>query len=165
MAVFIGIAGYRLGKRTIDTLMDAVPEGLADKIRGIADDVRGVVCCQFRAGAAEPATSIFADIEIGVARTLPLERVTSIKAAVRRPWRRRSPAPRVTVITTPRALDDETVLERVLHVAAVMRHPVHHVTVQHIGERLSVSLDLEVDGQMPLGRAHVIAIGTGAGHR
>jgi hypothetical protein len=61
------------------------------------------------------------------------------------------PGATVTIITTPRALDDETVLERVLHVAAVMRHPVHHITVQHIGDQLSVSLDLEVDGQMRSG--------------
>jgi divalent metal cation (Fe/Co/Zn/Cd) transporter len=36
---------------------------------------------------------------------------------------------------------------------------VHHVTVHAIGERLSVSLDLEVDGALPLARAHEIADG------
>jgi divalent metal cation (Fe/Co/Zn/Cd) transporter len=34
---------------------------------------------------------------------------------------------------------------------------VHHVTVQSIGGRLSVSLDLELDGSISLGRAHEIA--------
>ena len=34
---------------------------------------------------------------------------------------------------------------------------VHHVTVHAIGSRLSISLDLEVDGNLPLGRAHQIA--------
>ena len=34
---------------------------------------------------------------------------------------------------------------------------VHHVTAHSIGGRLSVSLDLEVDGSLPLGRAHEIA--------
>ncbi len=33
----------------------------------------------------------------------------------------------------------------------------HHVTVQKIGERLSVGLDIEVDGRMSLGAAHAIA--------
>ena len=36
---------------------------------------------------------------------------------------------------------------------------VHHVTVQSIGGRMSVSLDLEVDGRLPLARAHEIADG------
>src|SRR5262249_34333574 len=54
-------------------------------------------------------------------------------------------------------LDRETVLERVLLVAAMRRLPVHHVTVQEIGDRRSVSLDVELDGRMRLGDAHDIA--------
>src|SRR5690606_22480182 len=38
-----------------------------------------------------------------------------------------------------------------------MKIPVHHVTVHTIGERLSVSLDMEVDSTLPLGEAHDIA--------
>jgi divalent metal cation (Fe/Co/Zn/Cd) transporter len=34
---------------------------------------------------------------------------------------------------------------------------VHHVTMQAVGGRLSVSLDLEVDGSLPLAKAHAIA--------
>ena len=68
VAIFIGIAGYRLGKRTIDTLMDAVPEGLSTKIRALAANAGGVVSVdtvRVRATGQE----IFADIGIGVART------------------------------------------------------------------------------------------------
>ena len=65
----------------------------------------------------------------------------------------------VTVNTEPRALDDETVLERVMVIARNRALAIHHVTVQAIGGRLSVSLDLEVDGSLPLGRAHEIASG------
>jgi divalent metal cation (Fe/Co/Zn/Cd) transporter len=54
-------------------------------------------------------------------------------------------------------LDDETVLERILLIAARRRVPVHHVMVQEIAGRLSVSLDLEVDGRMSLGAAHGLA--------
>src|SRR5204863_8354383 len=56
-----------------------------------------------------------------------------------------------------RALDDETVLERVMVIARSRALAVHHVTVHSIGGRLSVSLDLEVDGSLPLTRAHEIA--------
>ena len=34
---------------------------------------------------------------------------------------------------------------------------VHPVTVHHLQDKLAVSLDLEVDGKLPLGRAHEIA--------
>jgi divalent metal cation (Fe/Co/Zn/Cd) transporter len=49
------------------------------------------------------------------------------------------------------------VLERVLLVSARRRLPVHHVTVQEIGGRRSVSFDLELDGRMPHGKAHEVA--------
>jgi divalent metal cation (Fe/Co/Zn/Cd) transporter len=42
---------------------------------------------------------------------------------------------------------------------------VHHVTVHAIGNRLSISLDLEVDGSLPLSGAHDIADGLEAAVR
>lgn len=156
VAVFIGIAGYRLGRRTIDTLMDAVPENMPEKIRAITDRQIGVVSVD-AVRARRVGATIFADLEISVARTLPLDRVKSIKDAVAAALKKEIGEAEITVVTTPRALDDETVLERVLHVATVKQRHVHHVTIQHVGERLSVSLDLEVDGRMALKKGHAIA--------
>ena len=34
--------------------------------------------------------------------------------------------------------------------------PIHHVTVQTLGEAKSVSFDAEIDGRLPLGQAHEI---------
>ena len=48
-------------------------------------------------------------------------------------------------------VDDETLHERVALAATRVRLPVHHVTVQHLGDRLGISLDFEVPGDMPLG--------------
>ncbi len=69
------------------------------------------------------------------------------------------PQAEVNVVTEPRALSDETVLERVMVIARNRALAVHHVTVHSIGGRLSISLDLEVDGNLPLGKAHEIADG------
>lgn len=156
VAVFISIAGYRLGRRTIDTLMDAVPEGVTAKIRAVTELQRGVISVD-SIRARRSGVALFADLEISVSRTLPHDRVNTIKAAVIDAIVKEIGAATVMVMTTPRALDDETVQERVLHVAAVMRRHVHHVTVQHVGDRLSVSLDLEVDGRLPLRQGHALA--------
>lgn len=156
VAVFIGIAGYRLGKRTIDTLMDAVPRGLSERVRAITADVGGVAHVDgVRVRAVGP--EIFAEVAIGVARTLPLDRVSEIKDAVTAALRAEFQGASVVVTTSPVALDDETIMERILHVASLMRRPVHHITIQRLGQRLSVSLDLEVDGRMPLREGHAIA--------
>ena len=44
-----------------------------------------------------------------------------------------------------------------LLIAARRRLFVHHVTIQRVAERITVSLDLEVDGRMTLGLAHDVA--------
>jgi cation diffusion facilitator family transporter len=156
VAVFIALAGFRLARNTIETLLDAAPRGAAEDIRRRVDAVQGVVGVEHvrvRSGGAH----LFADIEIGVARTLPLDRLAGIKERIAATVAAGFPGAQVTVTAAPRALDEETVLERVLLIAAKRRTPVHHVTVQTIGDRLSVSLDIEVDGRMSLGAAHAIA--------
>ncbi|MBM3655002.1 MAG: cation transporter, partial [Alphaproteobacteria bacterium] len=43
VAAFIAIAGFRLGRRTIDTLLDAAPRELAPHVRRAIADVPGVI--------------------------------------------------------------------------------------------------------------------------
>jgi cation diffusion facilitator family transporter len=156
VALFIAIAGWRLGRSTIDALVDTAPAGVAARLRAIASAVPGVVEVQ-DVRARPVGANVFADVLIGVSRTLPLERVTAIKARIAEAVAAEMPDTTVTVTTEPRALDEETVLERVLLISARRRVPVHHVTVQQVEGRLSVSLDVEVDGRMSLGSAHTIA--------
>src|SRR5690606_3468220 len=46
VAVFICIAGFRLGRRTIETLTDTAPAGAAEQIEGVVKRVRGVVAVE-----------------------------------------------------------------------------------------------------------------------
>ena len=156
VAVFILIAGWRLGRRTIDTLTDTAPPGASERIGEAARSVRGVVAVErVRVRAVGPTS--FVDLVVAVSRTLPLDRVAEIRTEVARAIKAAMPEAEIDVATEPRALDDETVLERVMVIARNQALAVHHVTVHAIGGRLSVSLDLEVDGGMPLGKAHAIA--------
>jgi divalent metal cation (Fe/Co/Zn/Cd) transporter len=103
--------------------------------------------------------TIFVELSLAVSRTLPLDRLAELKQAVSRAIEAELPGAEVSVITTPRALDDETVVERVLVIARNRGLAVHHVTVHAIGDRLAVSLDLEVPGHLTLAAAHEIADG------
>ena len=105
------------------------------------------------------------ELAIAVPRTLPFEKVAAIKDHVAAAIAREAPEADVTVTANPRALDDETVLERVLLIAAMRRLAVHHVTVQDVDGVKSVSLDLEVDGRMAHGGAHELADGLEAAIR
>jgi divalent metal cation (Fe/Co/Zn/Cd) transporter len=154
VAVFICIAGWRLGKRTIDTLTDTAPAGAAERIRRVAGRVPGVVSIdRVRARPAGPV--LFVELAAGVSRTLPLDRVAALKAEIIAALQSELPEAEVNVVVL--ALDNETVSERVMVIARNRALAVHHVTVQQIGGRLSVSLDLEVDGALSLSGAHEIA--------
>jgi cation diffusion facilitator family transporter len=158
VAIFICIAGWRLGRRTIDTLTDTAPVGAADKIRAIAEQVLGVVAVE-RIRVRPAGHVLFVDLTVAVSRTLPLDRVAALKQRIEAAVRADFPKAEITVNNEPRALDDETVLERVMVIARNRALAVHHVTVQSIGTRLSVSLDLEVGGALSLARAHELADG------
>jgi len=158
VAVLVCSAGWRLGRRTIDTLTDTAPEGAADKITIIAANVSGVVAVnQVRVRAVGDKT--FIDLTVAVSRTLPLDRVNAIKSGVEAALRAQMPGAELTVITDSVALSSETVLDRVMVIARNRALAVHHVTVHEIRDRLAVSLDLEVDGKLTLRAAHDLADG------
>ncbi len=158
VAVFVCLAGWRLGRRTIDTLTDTAPAGAAERLTRVAQQVAGVVSVE-RVRVRPAGDKLFVEIDIAVSRTLPLDRVAALKTRIASELRVDMPRAEISVNTEPRALDDETVLERVNVIARNRALAIHHVTVHHIGERLSISLDLEVDGAMALGAAHDIADG------
>jgi cation diffusion facilitator family transporter len=158
VAVFICVAGWRLGRRPIDPLTDTAPPGAADNITAFAERVAGVVAVD-RVRVRQVGNVRFVEITVAVSRTLPLDRVAAIKEQIAAAVRADSPGAEVTVNTEPRALDDETVLERVMVIARNRALAVHHVTVHAIEGRLAISLDLEVDGGLALGAAHDIASG------
>jgi cation diffusion facilitator family transporter len=156
VALFICIAGWRLGRRTIDTLTDTAPAGAAAKITTIVARVPSVVAVE-RVRIRQAGGVQFVDLIVGVSRTLALDRVAALKDRIEAAVHASYPKAELSVTTEPRALDGETVLERVMVIARNRSLAVHHVTVHAIGAKLSVSLDLEVDGSLALGVAHDIA--------
>jgi len=156
VAVLVCIAGWRLGKRTIDTLTDTAPTGAAEQINAIVTKVSGVVAIE-RVRARAVGEKTFIDLTVAVSRTLPLDRVSAIKLAVETALRAQMPGAEPVVTTDPVALNSETVLDRVMVIARNRALAVHHVTVHDIEQRLAISLDLEVDGKLSLSDAHAQA--------
>jgi divalent metal cation (Fe/Co/Zn/Cd) transporter len=156
VAVLVCVAGWRLGRRTISTLTDTAPQGVAEQVKAIAQRVPGVVSVD-QVRAREAGDKIFIDLNAGVSRTLPLERVNAVKGAVISSIQKTIPRAEATVITDPVALSTESVLDRVMVIARNRALAVHHVTVQEIHGELAISLDLEVDGKLSLAAAHDIA--------
>jgi cation diffusion facilitator family transporter len=156
VALFIAVAGFRLGRRTIETLLDAAPRELVPQFQKVIGEVPGVIALD-TLRLRTVGQRVIGEASIAVSRSLRVEQAARIKDAVAAAIEAHSPQAQITVTTDSRALDDETVIERILLVAARRHFPVHHIIAQQIEERLSISLDLELDAAMPLRRAHEFA--------
>lgn len=156
VSVYIAFAGFGLARRTIANLLDTAPKGVADRVRTVIDNVPGVVAVA-DVKVRPSGSGILGEVAIDVSRTLPLDRVRSIREQVTRKLGEELPGSSFTVTANPVQLDSETVQERVGLIAHKNHIPVHHVTVQSINGRLSISLDLEIDGRSLLGEAHGVA--------
>lgn len=157
VAAFIAVAGFRLGRRTIDTLLDAAPRDLAPRIERAIKEVPGVIALDaLRLRTVGP--DVVGEATIGVSRGLSMEQAARIKSAVAEAIAAIAPRAHVTLASEPRALDDETLSERIMLVGARRHILAHKIVAQEIDGRLSVSLDVEIDGAMPLSRAHAIVV-------
>jgi divalent metal cation (Fe/Co/Zn/Cd) transporter len=164
VALFVCLAGWRLGRQTIDTLTDTAPAGVAEQMTAIARRVPNVVAVE-RVRAREVGPVVFGEIDVGVSRTLPLDRVERLREDIAKSVKAALPNAELAVVVTPRALDNETVMERVMVIARNRGLAVHHVTVHALADRLSISLDLELDGALTLAAAHDVADGLEAAIR
>jgi len=156
VAVLVCVAGWRLGRKTIDTLTDTAPKGAAETITHIVSMVPGVVAVE-QVRARDAGDRTFVDVTVAVNRALPLERVAEIKAAVAAALAANMPRTEASVTTDPVAIDDESIVDRIMVIARNRALAVHHVTVHSLQDKLAVALDLEVDGRLTLGEAHDIA--------
>jgi cation diffusion facilitator family transporter len=158
LAIFMVVTAYRLGRRTLDTLIDAAPRGMSEQVAAIVTAMPAVVGTQW-VRLRPSGGRVIGEVGIHVSRSLPLDQVTQIKRDLQERIRAQFPELDATVTADPIALDDESALERVLIAAGRLRVPVHHVTIQRVGEmeQLSVSLDVEVDSTLTMDAAHAVA--------
>ena len=158
VAVLISILGLRLGKSTIETLLDRAPDGASEKAEDAIRAIPGVVAVE-RLRVRMVGARHFVDAAVQVPRTYPIDRIDSIKRKAQDAVTRALHDADLTFTAVPVARNNESVRERIMVIARNSGLAIHHVTVHDLGEKLTVSIDLEVDGDMPLNEAHDIAHG------
>jgi len=164
VAVMIAALGLRMARATVETLLDRAPQGVSQAARSAIEQVAGVAGVE-RLRARMVGSTHFIDAIVKVPRTYPIDRVDEIKQKVQAAVTAALGDADVTFTSVPVALSNESVRERIMVIARNSGLAVHHVTVHDLGGKLIVSLDLEVDGDMPLKGAHDIAHGLEHGIR
>jgi cation diffusion facilitator family transporter len=153
VSFFVALAGWRLGKRTLATLLDTAPAGATAELRSLVENTDGVLFLKsLRLRPAGP--TLFTSVVVEVRRTMPVDDIVKLKDSLADRIVQKFPSADVTIAANPVALDDETVFQRVMLIASRRNLAIHHLTVQDIRGRLAVSFDLEVDGLMALSEAH-----------
>src|SRR5256714_2186044 len=158
VAVIISILGLRLGRSTVETLLDRAPEGVAEQAAAAIRAVPGVVDVE-RLRVRMVGPTHFIDAIANVPRTYPIDRVEAIKKTAQAAVAQALGDADLTFTAVPVARNNESVRERIRVIARNSGLAVHHVTVHDLGEKLIVGIDLEVDGGMTLTAAHNIAHG------
>jgi cation diffusion facilitator family transporter len=156
VAVMIALLGLRLARSTVETLVDRAPEGVSEKADAAIRAVPGVVDIE-RLRVRMVGSTHFIDAIVLVPRTFPIDRVDEIKRKAQDAVTSALGDADLTFTAIPVARDNESVRERIMVIARNSGLAVHHVTVHDLGGKLTVSIDLEVDGDMALTAAHDIA--------
>jgi divalent metal cation (Fe/Co/Zn/Cd) transporter len=156
VAIIVFFVSYRLGKRTIDVLLDRAPDGLKDKIVAAADEVDGVINPgHVRLRRSGPR--IFIDMTIEVDRNLSFERTHAIAEGVEAKIQGLVPGADVVIHTDPRETERENMARRIRAIAERNQIPVHNISVHEDNGEVHVDLHIEVDDHLLLHQAHALA--------
>jgi cation diffusion facilitator family transporter len=152
VAAVILWVGWRLGRRTLDALLDAAPEGLQEKITKAIEKMDGVLNVE-RVRLRRAGSRYFVDATVSVARTASLEQVHGWSDAIERRVGEIVPSD-VVVHAEPRAPKGEPFFDSIRAVAQKKGLAIHDLSAQQNNGRLFVELHLEIDPHLTLQQAH-----------
>jgi len=152
VAAVILWVGSRLGKRTLDALLDAAPEGLLEQITRAIGKMEGVLNVQ-RVRLRRAGNRYFVDATVSVPRTASLEQVHAWSDAIEQRVGEIVPSD-VVVHAEPRAPKGEPFFDSIRAVAQRRGLAIHDLSAQQNDGRLFVELHLEIDPHLSLKEAH-----------
>lgn len=144
---------WRLARRTVDALLDAAPPGVRAQIYDAVSRVDGVLEVD-RVRIRRAGNHYFADLAVGLARTVTFQRSGQLATAVTESVHHILPGADVTVQPLPRAQRTENIFDRIRAVATDRNLNVHDISVQDLAGQLYVEQHIELDERMTLKQAH-----------
>jgi cation diffusion facilitator family transporter len=152
VAAVILWVGARLGKRTLDALLDVAPLGLQQEIARAVAGMDGVLDVD-RVRVRRAGNRHFVDATVSVARTASLEQVHALSDAIEKRIGEIVPSD-VMVHAEPRAPQGEHLFEAIRAAAQRMGVAIHDLAAVQQAGQLFIELHLEVDENLSLREAH-----------
>ena len=157
VALLVLFVSYRLGRRTIDALMDRVPEEVRRQVDRAIRSVEGVE--EVRSARIRPSgAKLFVDTVVGVKRTAPFQLVHAVMDGVEQAVRRVYPHADVVVHAEPFTGMDETIVDkiRMIVVNRGLRAP-HNLEVHLTEGKYYIDFDMEYQRGKTFAEAHDMA--------
>jgi cation diffusion facilitator family transporter len=154
--VVAGITVYislRLGKRTVDALVDAAPQGMTDRIASAIGRVPGVLHHE-RIRARQSGQNLFVDLRLTLESNISLEHAQSVVGQVESRVREVFPNADVVIHAAPTEPASSDIVQRIRSIAHRNNFLIHDVTAFEVNGRVNVSLDLELEPSLRLEAAH-----------
>ena len=146
----------RLGRETVDVLLDQIPAETRRHLLAEVEGVPGVLAVE-QARVRRAGAAYFADLTLALPRRFTFEHTGELVRAATEAVHRALPEADVVIRTVPRQARAESIFDRVRAVAARNNVSVHEVSVQSHHGRLRVEQHLELDENLPLLAAHDFA--------
>jgi len=155
VAVMVMVAGIRLSREALNTLMDQAPEGLKEEITERVALVPEVLKVN-KVRARNAGRQVFVDIEVGIKRSASLEESHKIAQAVEEAILSIIPQGDVIVHTEPVANQDETFYEKTQAIASQFGMRAHSLSFHKQGNRGVLEVHLEAPAHWSLDLAHEV---------
>lgn len=144
---------WQLARKTIAALTDAIPAETRRSILSEVERTPGVLAVE-QARVRRSGTSYFADLTLGLTRSLTFQRTEELVREATAAVQRVLPGTDVVIHTVPREGFAESIFDRVRAVASRNNIALHEVSVQSFHGKLRVEQHVEIDEHMPLRTAH-----------
>jgi cation diffusion facilitator family transporter len=157
VALLVLFVSYRLGRRTIDALMDRVPHDIKEQIEKTITAVEGVE--ELRKLRIRPSGAhVFVDAVIAVRRTIPFQSVHAIMDAVEKAVHTAHERTDVVVHAEPFEAKDETIIDKIRMIVMDkgLRAP-HNIEVHLTEGKYFIDFDVEYQHGHTFAEAHDIA--------
>jgi cation diffusion facilitator family transporter len=153
VALLVGWAAFNLGKKTIDVLIDAAPEGITDRLEEITMTVSGVISID-KVRVKPTGPQVFIEMAVCINRTLSVEKVQRICSDIEKRVRDEFPVGDITINTRPIALNSETIAERIHVIGLNHNLHAHNISTNLTERQKQITFDVEIDQQLTIKQAH-----------
>lgn len=158
VAVIIVFLAFRIGRKSVDALMDAAPQGLVKVISEEARKVEGIEKIG-RIRVRESGSKTFIDINVSIDKVLPLEIAHGVTETLTRRIQALIPDSDVMVHAEPHTTQSANLVVKIRQESAHMPEikNIHSIKIFELDKKLYVDFHIELDGNLHLIKAHELS--------